>query len=108
MAKLYLTADRLRANGACEEEVARFERTFGPKAQVLVNDENFEKALAACLPIWWVAMRYLSWHQFARVDACWGDSPLNSSGYERYARRYWKAIKAKMERDNAPRPEAWY
>ena len=107
MAKFYLTADRLRANDACEPEVQHFERVFGLDAKVEVNDENFERALAARLPIWWLAYRYLSWSAFLRIDACWMDAP-SGAAYERNARRYWKAIKAKMERDNAPRPETWY
>lgn len=107
MRDLYLTADRLRANGACEEEVARFERTFGPKAKVAVCDINFRAAVAARLPIWWLAFKYLSWPTFLRLDACWMDSPSDPR-YERNAGVYWKAIKAKMKRDNAPRPAEWY
>ena len=105
MSKFYLPAARLRANRACEEEVARFERTFGPKAQVLINDENFEKALAARLPIWWLALQYLGKPAFYNIE---GDDVEYSTLYEAHNRHYWKAIKAEMERDNAPRPEAWY
>lgn len=107
MRDLYLTADRLRANNACEDEVARFEHTFGAKTQVHVNDFNFERALAARLPIWWLAFMYLPLGEYIRLESTVGDAPSHPD-YERNARRYWAAIRVKMKHDNAPRPEAWY
>ena len=105
--KFYLTADRLRANDACEPDVLRFEQVFGSKTRVGVNDENFERAIAARLPIWWLAYKYLSSDEYMRLDAAAEDAPSHPD-YERNARRYWAAIRRKMERDNVPRPEAWY
>lgn len=107
MAKFYLTGDRLRANGACEVEVQRFERVFGIKKQVAVNTRNFNKAVEARLPIWWLACLYLPWDEFRVLDAGDDDAPT-SPKFELAARRYWVAIKAKMASDNDARPEGWY
>jgi hypothetical protein len=101
MRKFYINAKRLRANGACESEVELFVDEFGT-GKVLVNDENFERAVKAGLQIWWLAYQYIGTLAYEKLDG-------NDFGedYEPQARRYWKAIKAKMAKDKAERPESW-
>ena len=101
--KFYLTAERLRANNACEEQVVLFEQTFGKGALVLVNDENFRKAVDVKLSIWWVALKYLPTADYDEADLTY-----LTLCYEAQAERYWAAIKARMKADNLPRPSEWY
>lgn len=100
--KFYITAKRLRANGACEEEVAKFERVFSPHGKVAMTDANFERAVEAKLQIWWLAFAYLG-------SAAWTlDGDDFGPDYEPNARRYWAAIKAKMAKDRKTRPPEWF
>jgi hypothetical protein len=102
--EFYITAKQLRANGACPEQVKLFVRTFTEHKKVALTDENFERAVKAQLHIWWLAYRYLSWGAFCRVEAFDASPEM----YEKNARRYWKAIKAKLAKDKAERPPEWY
>lgn len=103
--EFYITARRLRANGACEVEVERFVRTFAEHKKVGLTDKNFEKAVEARLPIWWLAMVYLGNEVFNTLD---GDDNPYGPYYEMQARRYWKHIKAKLAKDKKKRPPEWY
>ena len=101
--EFYITARRLRANGACEAEVELFVRTFAEHKKVALSDKNFEKAVKARLQIWWLAFVYLGYAAAVSLD---GDD--FGDDYEKNARRYWKHIKAKLAKDKTERPPEWY
>lgn len=102
-AKFYLSAARLEAKGACREAIELFTEVFGT-GKVMMTDKNFEIALKHKMQIWWFALEYLDFDEYKPVEGLldFGDD------YEPSARRYWKAIKAKMRADNWPRPASWY
>ena len=101
--EFYITAKRLRANSACEEQVKLFERTFAKHMKVALTDENFEKAIKAKLQIWWLANLYLGPAAYSAIEGYdFGED------YEPSARRYWRHIKAQLKTDTTERPAEWY
>lgn len=96
----YITAKRLRANGACEPHVQRFVEVFG-EGRVFFTERNLTRAIASELPLAWLAFTYLSLEEYFEAT----DSKL---GRVSQAERYFEAVKAKMAKDRKKRPPEWF